>query len=54
MIALLIGLKTLPSMPRANHAFDFLGAAMAAVCLGLFIIAIGGAGTWPRLFVLAR
>src|ERR1700730_5758247 len=44
LIALAIGLKTLPAMPRAKHAFDFLGAAMAAACLGLFIIAIGGAG----------
>jgi DHA2 family multidrug resistance protein-like MFS transporter len=44
LIALAIGLKTLPPMPRAKHAFDFLGAAMAAACLGLFIIAVGGAG----------
>src|SRR5271154_4591787 len=44
IIALLIGIKTLPSMPRAEHAFDFLGAALAAACLGLFIVGIGGAG----------
>jgi DHA2 family multidrug resistance protein-like MFS transporter len=44
LIALAIGLKTLPPMPRAAHRFDFLGATMAAACLGLFIIAIGGAG----------
>jgi DHA2 family multidrug resistance protein-like MFS transporter len=44
LIALAIGIKTLPAMPRAKHAFDFLGAAMAAACLGLFIIGIGGAG----------
>src|SRR5215469_1832432 len=29
LIALLIGLKTLPATPRATHAFDFLGAALA-------------------------
>src|SRR5690242_6169077 len=44
IVALLIGVKTLPRLPRARHAFDFLGAALAAACLGLFIIAIGGAG----------
>ncbi len=41
VIALLIGLKTLPSTPRAGHAFDFAGAALAAGCLGLFITGIG-------------
>ncbi len=43
VIALLIGLKTLPSTPRAVHAFDFPGAALAAACLGLFITGIGSA-----------
>jgi MFS transporter, DHA2 family, multidrug resistance protein len=42
--AFLLGLKTLPAMPRAAHRFDFIGAALAACCLGLFIIGIGGAG----------
>jgi MFS transporter, DHA2 family, multidrug resistance protein len=41
--AFLIGIKTLPAMPRAAHRFDFIGAALTAVCFGLFIIAIGGA-----------
>jgi DHA2 family multidrug resistance protein-like MFS transporter len=38
-------------MPRAKRAFDFLGAAMAAASLGLFIVGIGGAGhqTAPQL-----
>jgi DHA2 family multidrug resistance protein-like MFS transporter len=51
VIAILIGLKTLPPTPRAIHAFDFLGAALAAGCLGLFIIGIGSAGhkAWPPL-----
>jgi DHA2 family multidrug resistance protein-like MFS transporter len=43
IIAMLIGLKTLPSTPRAVHAFDFFGAVLAAGCLGLFIIGIGSA-----------
>ena len=44
VLALIVGIKTLPKLPRARHAFDFLGAALAACCLALFIVAIGGAG----------
>src|ERR1700742_1492032 len=43
VIAILIGLKTLPSTPRAKHAFDFPGALLATGCLGLFILGIGSA-----------
>jgi DHA2 family multidrug resistance protein-like MFS transporter len=43
LIAMAIGLKTLPSTPRAAHAFDFPGAILAGSCLGLFIIGIGSA-----------
>ena len=43
VVALGIGLTTLPSTPRAAHAFDFTGALLAALCLGLFIIGIGSA-----------
>src|SRR5580692_10436711 len=43
LIAMAIGIKTLPATPRATHAFDFPGAMLASVCLGLFIIAIGSA-----------
>src|ERR1700749_2720729 len=42
-IALGIGFKTLPATPRAAHAFDFPGAALAAGALGLFIVGIGSA-----------
>lgn len=44
VIAILIGLKTLPKTPRATHAFDFTNAALTASCLGLFIVGIGSAG----------
>jgi len=44
IIAFLIGIRTLPSLPRLKHSFDFLGAALAAACLTLFIVGIGGAG----------
>jgi DHA2 family multidrug resistance protein-like MFS transporter len=43
VIALLIGMKTLPATPRAVHAFDFAGAVLAAGSLGLFITGIGSA-----------
>jgi DHA2 family multidrug resistance protein-like MFS transporter len=43
VVALWIGLTTLPSTPRAAHRFDFAGALLAALCLGLFIIGIGSA-----------
>lgn len=43
MVAIAIGLKTLPRMPRAAHPFDFLGALMASGCLGLFIVGISSA-----------
>ena len=43
LLAIAIGLKTLPHPPRAVHAFDFPGAMLAASCLGLFILGIGSA-----------
>lgn len=43
VIALWVGLRTLPNTPRAKHAFDFTSAALTAGCLGLFIVGIGGA-----------
>jgi DHA2 family multidrug resistance protein-like MFS transporter len=43
LIAIGIGIKTLPDTPRAVRAFDFFGAALAAICLGLFILGIGSA-----------
>ena len=43
LVAILIGLKTLPRTPKATHAFDFPGALLAAGCLGLFILGIGSA-----------
>jgi len=43
VVAMLIGLKTLPCTPTASHAFDFTGALLAAACLGLFILGVGSA-----------
>jgi DHA2 family multidrug resistance protein-like MFS transporter len=54
VIAILIGLKTLPQTPRSTHAFDLPGAMLAAVCLGLFIVGIGSAAhqAWPALVAI--
>jgi DHA2 family multidrug resistance protein-like MFS transporter len=43
VLAIAIGMKTLPRTPRAVHAFDFFGALLAAGCLGLFILGVGSA-----------
>src|ERR1700728_1005037 len=43
LIAILIGIRTLPQTPRAVHSFDFFGALLAAACLGFFITGIGSA-----------
>jgi DHA2 family multidrug resistance protein-like MFS transporter len=43
LIAILIGMKTLPKTVRATHSFDFPGALLAAGCLGLLILGIGSA-----------
>jgi MFS transporter, DHA2 family, multidrug resistance protein len=48
LVAILIGLRTLPHTPTATHAFDFLGALLAAACLGLFILGIGSAAHHAR------
>jgi DHA2 family multidrug resistance protein-like MFS transporter len=53
MIAIAIGLKTLPHTPRAVHAFDFPGALLAASCLGLFILGIGSAAHRASIGVVA-
>lgn len=43
IIAIIVGLKTLPEMPRQSHAFDMIGAALATGCLGLFITGLSSA-----------
>jgi MFS transporter, DHA2 family, multidrug resistance protein len=48
LVAILIGLKTLPRTPRATHAFDFPGALLAASSLGLFVLGIGSAAHHAR------
>jgi DHA2 family multidrug resistance protein-like MFS transporter len=43
IVALLIGLKTLPLTPRATYRFDFSSALLAASCVGLFIFGLSSA-----------
>src|ERR1700739_2178216 len=40
VLAMVIGWKTLPSTPRAKHAFDFPVAMLTTASLGLFIVGI--------------
>jgi DHA2 family multidrug resistance protein-like MFS transporter len=42
VVAFLIGLRTLPRTLGVARSFDFPGALLAALCLGLFIMGIGG------------
>jgi DHA2 family multidrug resistance protein-like MFS transporter len=48
LVAMLIGLKTLPRTPRAAHTFDVPGALLATSCLGLFVLGIGSAAHHAR------
>jgi MFS transporter, DHA2 family, multidrug resistance protein len=43
LVAIAISMRTLPPTPRAEHGFDFLGALLAAMCLGLVIFGVGSA-----------
>jgi MFS transporter, DHA2 family, multidrug resistance protein len=43
LVAILIGIRTLPRTPRAGHAFDFPGAVLTAGSVGLFVLGIGSA-----------
>jgi DHA2 family multidrug resistance protein-like MFS transporter len=43
LIAFIVGIKTLPNTARATHAFDFPGAVMAVLCLGLLILGVDSA-----------
>jgi len=43
LTAIGIGLMTLPETHRASHTFDFVGAMLAMISLGLFIVGIGSA-----------
>jgi DHA2 family multidrug resistance protein-like MFS transporter len=48
-------MKTLPQTLRASHAFDFLGAFLAACCMGLLILGVGSAAHHsPTALVLAE
>jgi MFS transporter, DHA2 family, multidrug resistance protein len=48
IVAILVGLKTLPRTPVTTHTFDFPGALLAASGLGLFVLGIGSAGHHAR------
>jgi DHA2 family multidrug resistance protein-like MFS transporter len=43
LLAILIGIRTLPHTPRAVHTFDFPGALLTAGSVGLVVLGIGSA-----------
>ncbi len=43
VVALILSVRVLPPLPRAKHKFDFLGAVLAAGCMGLLVFALGSA-----------
>ena len=43
IIAIALSITVLPSMPRAPHKFDFLGAVLTAGCMGSLVFALGSA-----------
>src|ERR1700727_2088268 len=58
LLAMAIGLRTLPSAPRAGHGFDCVGALLAAMCVGLVVLGISSAAhkaetgvVWAQLVV---
>jgi MFS transporter, DHA2 family, multidrug resistance protein len=53
IVAIAIGLKTLPQTPRAAHRFDFIGAVFASGGLGFFIIGISSAAHHAHIAVVA-
>jgi DHA2 family multidrug resistance protein-like MFS transporter len=53
VIALILSVRVLPRMPRAPHKFDFLGAVLAAGCMGLLVFALGSAARDQSLLATA-
>ena len=53
IIAILIGMKTLPHTARAAHSFDFTSALMATGCLGLLVLGLGSAAHHAPLPLVA-
>ena len=56
LLALFVGLRSLPATPRAHRKFDWISAVLSAFALGLLVSAIGGLegalGPAARLAVL--
>jgi MFS transporter, DHA2 family, multidrug resistance protein len=52
LVAIAIGIKTLPQTPRASHRFDVIGAALASGALGLFIIGVSSAAHHAHIAIV--
>ncbi len=53
VIALILSMRVLPPLPRAPHKFDYLGALLAAGCMGLLVFALGRAARAQSLLLTA-
>lgn len=53
VIALILSVSVLPTMPRAPHKFDFLGAFLSAGCFGMLVLALGSAARDQPLVMTA-
>lgn len=53
VIALILSVGVLPTMPRAPHKFDFLGAFLSAGCFGMLVLALGSAARDQPLVMTA-
>lgn len=51
IIALILSMRVLPPLPRAHHKFDYLGALLAAGCMGLLVFALGRAARAQSLLL---
>ncbi len=54
--AIVLAIRTLPTTPRASHAFDILGAILTAACLGPFIFGVSSAArqaAWEMIALYA-
>lgn len=52
IVAFAVALVAMPATPRSMRAFDFGGAALTAITLGIFILAVDGVGRGDHALVL--
>lgn len=53
IFAFFISLRVLPSMPRATHKFDYVGAVLAGGFLGMLIFGLGSAARHQEAWIVS-